>query len=809
MKISWLWLKRFFPQGELDEWTSRRLAGALTRQGFLVESVRPAFEPVKGVVLGKVVSAEPHPNADRLTLCTVTAGDGERQVVCGAPNVEVGKIYGYATVGSRLPGDREIGRATIRGVDSEGMLCSAPELGLDPLGSADGIWALPGVAESDLGADLFEVLGLGDVVLDLEVESNRGDALSHLGVAREVQWIVEAECALPPSHLVTGDRPAQDRSAVRIEDSEGCPRYLGRLIDGVTVGPSPAWLQARLVAVGQRPVNNVVDVTNYAMLEVGQPLHPFDFDRIAGGTIIVRRAREGEEFTTLDGRKRVLDHGMTMICDGDGPVAVGGVMGGLESEVFDKTTTVFLESAHFDRDRIATTSRRLGLASEASTRFARGVDPNLPPYALDRAASLIAEVSGGTVACGVVGDGTGGETRREPIELRHARVAAVFGAEVEPETTRRALQTLGFEVVGESEASLVVEPPSWRFDTHREIDLVEEVARLVGYDRPPLVELPRPAIAPAPSERETGLERLRHALQATGFDEARTPSFVGPDAMGPDFPIDNLVEIRNPISKDDRYLRPFIVATLGRTVSYNLKRGVRRVKLYEIGRVFSPPDVEGAGCRERRVVALAAAGDRDPLHWSTVESPEYAFFDLKGDLEDVLGACGVEARFAPGDHSFLHPGRRAAVLVEGAEIGFCGEIHPRLAARWDVEDRLCVAEIALDPLTAAPGPLELERVPREPAVERDLALVVPEETRAAEVVDAVREHALEELAGIDVFDRYRGPQVGEGRTSLGIRLTFQADRSLTDDEVDATVAGLVEALERKRGWRLRGETEDR
>ncbi|HJU86775.1 MAG TPA: phenylalanine--tRNA ligase subunit beta, partial [Gemmatimonadota bacterium] len=468
MRISYRWLASFFPGGALEELPPEELARRLTRQGLAVDDVRSAFPAFTGVVLGKVVQAGPHPNADRLTLCEVEAGDGARQVVCGAPNVEVGAIYGYATVGSRLPGDRQIRRAKIRGVESQGMLCSAPELGLDALGGAEGIWPIGGASEADLGRDLRDVLALDDTILDIDVTSNRGDALSHLGVAREAQWIVGRELELPAFRLAESGEAAASRSGVEIEDVEGCPRYFGRLIDGVGVGVSPAWLQTRLVAVGQRPVSDVVDVTNYVMLELGQPLHPFDFERLAGGRIVVRRAREGERFVTLDGKERTLDAEITMICDAEGPVAIGGVMGGLESEISESTRSVFLESAHFDPARVARAVRKLGLPSEASTRFARGVDPELPAIALDRAAAMIAEVSGGRVASGRVGADPGTRAARPRIALRLSRHEALVGKPTTIEDARKALEALGFGIAQADEGAVTVEVPSWRFDVRRE-----------------------------------------------------------------------------------------------------------------------------------------------------------------------------------------------------------------------------------------------------------------------------------------------------------------------------------------------------
>jgi phenylalanyl-tRNA synthetase beta chain len=802
MNVSYRWLSEFFPEGAFDALGPKELARGLTMIGLPVDEVRLAFAAFAGVVVGKVVAARPHPSADRLTLCTVIAGDGEREVVCGAPNVEIGGIYGYAPEGARLPGDRKIRRVRIRGTESAGMLCSAPELGLETLGSAEGIWRIPGLGDADLGRDLREVLGLDDWVFVVEVPSNRGDALSHLGIAREAQWLVEAPCNAPASgvHERGELSSASSRASVLVEDREGCSSYLGRLIDGVTVGPSPAWIQLRLIAVGARPVSNVVDATNYVMLECGQPLHPFDFDRLAGGRVMVRKARLGERFTTLDGKVRELDPAMTMIADAERAVAVGGVMGGLDSEVTEDTKTVFLESAYFDPARTARTARKLGISSEAATRFSRGVDPALTAYALDRATRLMAEVAGGSVAPGRVGV----EWRQEPryVALRLSRVSALIGLEVEPSDSRRALETLGFEITVDSAGTWGAAIPTWRFDVSREVDMVEEIARLMGYDRVPLAPLPRPAVGPARSAAERAVERLAAGARGAGFDEARTPSFVGENVLGPGYPIDKMVEIRNPISKTERFLRPFLVTTLGRAAAFNVARGARRVKLFEIGHAFH--SLPGAPCEERRTMGLAAAGWRFLLDWSQAEPPAYDFYDLKGDVEDIIeGAVGWRPGFIPGSRPFLHPGRQAEILdAAGRPIGFCGELQPRAAEAWGIEQPLYVAEWDVA-VFGQPMEVESTAVPREPSVERDLAVVVPDGVSSATVIAVVRAAELNHLTEVEVFDVYRGPQITAGHISLGLRLTFQADRTLTDAEVDREVGRLIQRLAGEHGFRLR------
>jgi phenylalanyl-tRNA synthetase beta chain len=809
MNVSFRWLSQFFDDGVLDELGPAGLAQRLTDQGLAVDELRPAFGPFSGVILAKVLTAKPHPDADRLTLCTVDAGDGSRQVVCGAPNVEVGALYGYAQVGAKLPGGSKIRRAKIRGVESDGMLCSAPELGLDALGSAEGIWAIPDAEEADLGRDLRETLGLDDTILVIDVTSNRGDALSHLGIARETQWITGKRMQLPRLDLSEGGRSANEQASVEVEDRDGCSRYLGRVINNVSIGPSPGWLQTRLLALDQRPINNIVDVTNYVMLEVGQPLHAFDLERISNAQIVVRRAHEGERMETLDGQERVLTSEMTMIADAREVVAIGGVMGGTDSEVSSSTTEIFLEGAHFDPSRVGRTARRLGMVSEASTRFSRGVDPEITGWAIDRAADMIAQFAGGRVAPGVVGMGANVEPRATgngALTLRDQRVKALVGYAIPVPEITRALESLGFGAESATDRALAVTVPSWRFDVAREIDLIEEIARLTGYSRIPMEALPAPPIAPEPTGDERRTTRVRETLRAAGFDEAQTPSFVDSATLATLELLDNLVEIKNPISQSQRFLRPYVFTTLGSAVAYNLNRQASRVKLFEIGHAFDGgTESERAPLRERRRVAMVAAGARGALDWTATDQIEYDFFDLKGDVEELLTQFGLsECVVDRGARRFLHPGRQAELTDRaGNTIGFCGELHPAVTASWGLTSKVFVAELGLDALPADGDALSVADVPREPAIARDLALVVPDGDTAQVIIEAVRSVGLEDLERVEVFDRYRGVQVDRGYYSLGVRLTFRTDRTLTDDEVDEQVDHLMGHLVEERGYRRR------
>lgn len=795
-------MSSFFEDGALDAIVANELARELTDHGLAVDEVRPAFDSFEGVVVGRVLEVSPHPKADRLTLCTVDAGKGEQRVVCGAPNVEVGALYGYAVPGSTLPGGRTIERATIRGVESEGMLCSAPELGLDALGSAQGIWAVPGLDDGVVGGDLREILEIDDTVFVFDLTSNRGDAMSHLGVAREVHAITGARLAMPAVALAEPVGAEFEGVGVAIDDIEGCPLYRARLVEGVTIGVSPAWLQLRLAAVGQRPISNVVDVTNFVMLEVGQPLHAFDFERIRG-VVTVRRAGEAERFTTLDGEERELDSSMTMITDERGSIAIGGVMGGAESEVTEATTRILLEGAHFAPWRIRDTSRALGLATEASIRFARGVDPEIAGWAIDRAATLIAAMTGATPVTSQVAADARPRDESAPIELRVSRAERVLGRSLTVEEVRGALDSLGFSIEASKNGVLRVTSPSWRFDIQGEVDLVEEVGRVVGYDSIPLAPLPAPAVAPHLPEEEERSERARRMMTALGFDEAYTPSFVTDRVLGAVTDVSKLVEMKNPIAMDSRWLRPYLFPGLGQSIAYNLNRRASRVRLFEIGETFLRAE-SGDAPIERRRLAFAAAGARRPLDWSATDDAALDFFDIKGDVEDLLNAFGTgRVAFVTSGRFYLHPGLQAAIVCGGVEIGFCGQVHPEVTEIWGSPAPVFVAEIDFNALPARVEPVTVTVPSREPATSRDLALVVPDSDTAEEVVSIIRSANVEDVEAIEVFDRYRGPQVGEGTYSLGIRVVFRSVRTLTDEEVDGRVSSMIERLQRERGYRLR------
>jgi phenylalanyl-tRNA synthetase beta chain len=802
MNVSYRWLRDLVPGLDLS---AAEVAEHLALRGAPVEGIVAPGEGLADVLVARVVTAGPHPNADRLSLCTVDAGAGVVQVVCGAPNVRAGAWYPFVPVGATLPGGVQIRKAKIRGAYSEGMLCSARELGLGT--DHAGILEIHG--EFEPGGSFVEALGLDDVTLDVEITANRGDLLCHAGVARELASRGGGEVFLPAlpgdPHLdVVYEEGAPEAKAggvsIRISDPDLCSRYLGAVVRGVTIGPSPAWLQARLRGAGARPINNVVDATNYVMLELGQPLHAFDLAKLEGSSIIVRRAGEAEKtFTTLDDEERRLSPDMLMICDATRPVAVAGVMGGLDSEVDGTTTDVLLECALFDSRSIRATRRALGMSTDASYRFERGVDPEGMRSALERALALIVATAGGAVDEPAL-DVHPGSFEPATVRLRLSRIERVLGVPIAGEQVQDLLEPLGFGVTGESGGTLLVSVPGFRsYDVTREVDLIEEVARTHGYDRFPAELGPyRPGTVPDHPMFQLEDELRRH-LAAAGFFEAHTPGFVGAG--------EGDVEVSNPLNAREPFMRRQVLPSLLRRVEYNLARGNRDVRLFELGTSFRAAG-SGAPPREESHLALVMTGLREPPHWSRPDEP-FSVWDLKGVLEEVAerayrGRATVvpePGADGPWDGSLAFAVRDG----EGETVGLGGRIRP---------DRMDLPVWAGDvwgfeltlPAEAAGAPVPVYRpLPQFPAVERDLALVVPDTVPAASALASIRAGAGDLLEEVGLFDLYRGEGVAAGSRSVAFRLRFRApDRTLKDAEVDRAMASVLARLKEELGVEPRG-----
>jgi len=802
MRVLLGWLKELVHVDAGADEVARRL----TMAGLEVEAVERLDAGLDRVVVGEIRSREGVPGT-HLSVCRVFDGTEELQVVCGAPNCDAGARVPLAKVGAVLPGGMEIRRAKLRGIESFGMLCSAKELGG---ADASGLLHLP--ADSAPGEPVAKVLGRDDVALEVNVTPNRADALSHLGIARDLAALFGVPVRRPETSVPDDGREVPAR--IDVEAPDGCGRYVGRVLEGVEIRPSPAWLQRRIEALGQRPINNVVDATNLVMLETGQPLHAFDLDRLAGARIRVRRAAEGEPFRTLDGKDHVLSAEDLVIADASRPVALAGVMGGEDSEVKPDTRRLLLESAYFAPSTVRRSARRHAVHSESSHRFERGVDAEGTRYAIDRLATVILQTAGGRPVGGAV-DVQPRPWRRAQVALRRTRLNALLGTEVPWDDARRLLAGLGLvETRGDGE-SATYEIPGFRGDLTLEADLGEEVARLRGFET-------IPARAPGgggtdasePPEHEA-TERVRAALAACGFDEAVNFAFVAREDLARVDPDGAPIALRNPIAADQAVMRTTLVPGLLRSLGRNLRHGAPSVRLFETGRAYLPPatppsvpehDPRFRVSDERARLALVAQGARARGWFAGKDALD--FWDLKGAVEAVLEATGVADAtvvHAPGG-AWLHPRSATAVPREGTEWGRFGEIHPALADAWELPRTTLVGELDMEAILAAARIVPVFKgVPRFPATLRDVAVVVAESAQADDVRAEIRRA---DPAGLVeealLFDVYRGTQVPEGRKNLAFSLRYRApDRTLTDDEVGALHAAIVARLERTFGAALR------
>lgn len=782
------------------------LAERLTMAGLEVDGIRETAPAFRGVRVARILTLKAHPNADHLSLCDVTTGESTFPVVCGARNIGVGDTVPLAVVGATLPGDLVIRDSRIRGEVSQGMLCSEDELGIG--GDASGILILP--PDLPLGAELGDVLNLRDVVLDIGVTPNRADCLSIVGVAREWAALSGGKVRYPAIDVTENDEDIQEITSVEILDPDLCARYAARIIKGARIGPSPLWIRQRLEAVGLRPINNVVDVTNFVMMELGQPLHAFDYRFLEEGRIVVRRSREGEPFVSLDGKERILKADTLLICDGVKPVAIGGIMGGLNSEIQPDTETILLESAYFNPSSIRRTSRALAMGTDAAFRFERGIDPEGVIRALDRAARLIAEVSGGTVCRGAIDQYPRKIETARRIPLRVRRVNDLLGTDIPAEEIVRLLTSLEMEVELEAEGRMAVTPPTCRVDIVREIDLVEEISRLYGYDRTPAT-LPAVSVIAGVSEGKGAVERrIRDIMIGAGYTETINYSFISPEAVD-QLDIETAderrrqVRIQNPLTEDQAVMRTTMVYSLLLNAKRNADCGRSDLKIYEIGRTFIGRG-EGELPQERNRFACLIAGLRYEDRWDS-RNLRADFYDLKGSVENMLEVLGIPSvRFQSGIHEpILHPGKSCG--VQGAEetIGFLGEVHPDILARMDLVGPVLVCELDLDRLAALCSSRRVVRtIPRFPSSSRDVAFLVRRELEAREVLLPAEDSHEELLEKVHIFDIYEGQNLPAGMKSMGLRFSYRgADRTLTDDEVNEVHGRIVQRIVRVTGAAIR------
>jgi phenylalanyl-tRNA synthetase beta chain len=799
MKISYRWLKDFVD----TDLGPREVAARLADAGIEVASIAPVAEGLSGVVVGRIDAIDRDLGdaaaGDHVVLCRVAIADRSFSVICGAPNAAVGMRTAFAPPAATLSGGQPVKAVRIRGVMSEGILCSEKELGLSD--DHHGILELP--ADAPLGADLVGYLGLDDAVLEIEITPNRPDVLAVVGVAREIGAITGAQFHVPPVAVREGPTEAARLCAIEIEAADLCPRFCARVVTGLTVRPSPPWLAQRLRAVGLRPINNIVDVTNYVMWELGQPLHAFDLDALAQQKIVVRRPRAGERLVTLDGQERTLGPDMALVCDGERPVGVGGVMGGANTEVTERTTAVLLEAAYWNPGSIRRTARTLGLATDAAYRFERGGDIGGLPDVLDRAGQLMAELGGGVVARGVL-DVYPRPRPEVRILLRLSRVERLIGICPPRETVVRILRSLGFEV-DESTEALQVTVPSFRRDVLQEDDLVEEVIRIWGYDKIPVaLDRGRTLI---PVRRPPTLELSRavnRALTAAGLSECITYSFVDPDrlALMGWRERANLVGLENPLSRERSVMRPSIVPGLLEVLAINANHQVADCRVFETGRVFTPHRDEDGDrpVHEELWAGIALVGLRHVRGWNT-SGERVDVYDAKGMAELALTAAGISgwetiAWSEEATPRYLEPGRSARLAIAGREIGRFGSVALAVREAFGLGAPVFVAEVSLSAVLDLPrwSPRYLP-LPRYPAMQRDLAIVVSNDVTAAEVEAAIYGLRLPLLTKLSLFDVYAGDQVGPGRRSLAWSLTFQAlDRTLRDADVNDVYARIVREI---------------
>ncbi len=798
MKVSCNWLKTHLPL----ELSATELGAHLLRLGFEVaghQRLGPAFT---GVVVAKVVSREKHPNADKLSVCVVDDGAAKWNVVCGAPNVDSGQTVAFARIGAVLPGNLKIEGRKLRGVESQGMICSRAELGLPK--DEDGIWIM--ATGPELGIDVRCLLGPADDVLEVEITPNRPDCLSHRGLARELAAYLRQELKPLGGGMIESTKAS---FPVKVEDAEACPFYGARLIEGVTVGESPAWLKAQLEAIGLRPVNSVVDATNYVLHDIGQPLHAFDADQLAGSRIVVRRSKAGEKFLALDHKTYDLPEGLLVIADAEKPVALAGVMGGEETAVTMATKRIILEGAYFNPAEARKSSQRTRLRSDSSYRFERGADPEAPRAAADRAAALILRLAGGSAA--KPAEAAAPRQARAPIRTSAAEINSILGAGFPQQAVQEVLSSIG-ELKDEA-AGFVFAAPSWRRDLGTANDLAEETGRFLGYDGIPYRMAPMAAQAARLTPIETESRRVRARLAALGLCEVYNYDLLSEKALAAcRLPADDQPRVANPLSEDWAVLRPSLLPGLLKNAQYNLGRGADAVRFFELGKTYA---LRGKAVEEVWRAAGILLGPVLDVRWQAARSPRASFYDGKAIIEDLLGKAGpvVWAKLSErpagrtSSDPLFHPTNSLRALINGAPVGTVGLLHPRVARAYDLDrEEAVVFDADLESLAGREKTASrFQEFSALPVSRRDLALVLDKSTPYKDLESAILNCRIEALQDVLLFDVYEGKNIPAGKKSLAIRLTFgRLERTLTDGEVNAAVETIVSALDRKLGASLRG-----
>jgi phenylalanyl-tRNA synthetase beta chain len=793
MLVSLKWLKDYVD----IEIRAEELAHKLTMVGLEVEDIKTIGPKFSGVIVTKILSVKPHPSADRLFVCDVSDGAETYKIVCGAKNIAPGNIVPLAKIGAVIPGGYTIKSSVLRGEKSDGMLCSETELEIGD--DESGIMQLP--ADLTLSTPLEIALNIKDTVLDVNVTPNRSDCLSMIGIAREVAAITGKKMKLPALKVKETSEDINSLTSVKIIDSDLCPRYTARMIKNVQIASSPIWMKSRLEAAGLRAINNIVDVTNFVMLEMGQPLHAFDFRYLEEERIVVRKSKENEEFISLDEKSRTLPPETLLICDGVKPVAIGGIMGGLNSEVKEDTQIVLLESAYFNPSSIRRSSRKLGMPTDAAFRFERGIDPEGVVKALNRAAQLIADLSGGSICKNYIDEYPRKVPVIENIPLRIERIRQIIGTDIGTKEVVKILRGIGMVVKSNGKGRYVVTPPTCRVDILREIDLIEEIVRLYGYDHVP-VTLPHFYMSEVEVIPRLELEeKIRQLMIGNGFTEIINYSFGTPLASEilslPDKDERrNSVKIINPLGEELSAMRTTMIYGLLDTAKRNANNGSLDLKIFEIGRTFIHRK-EGELPEERNMLAGLITGRITDDFWNSGKNVD--FYTMKGCLENIfydlkIGNCKY---MASSNESFLHPGKACKIFINDKEIGWIGEIHPDIQEKFDFKNNVYVFEINMDILCKAYGDRTIfyQELSKFPSVTRDAAFLIPELMEADKMINIVWEQKEDLLENVSIFDVYKGKGIPEGTKSLGLRFSYRAtERTLTDVEARAIHDRIVQKI---------------
>jgi len=799
MRASLNWLKEFV---DIDQ-KPAKVAEILTMAGLEVEGIEHRAQNLYDIAVARILDIKPHPRADRLSICRLDAGKEEVSVVCGATNINKGDLVPLALPGTRLPDGSLIKESRIRGEVSQGMLLAEDEMGLTD--DHSGIMILPG--DLTPGNSLSDAMDLEDWILDVTLTPNRVDCASILGIAREIGTLTKRRITVPEIQTEESDNLIEHLADVTILDSQGCPRYTAGLVEHVRIGPSPFWMRYRLHVSGIRSINNVVDVTNYVLLELGQPLHAFDYHRLADRRIVVKRAEQGQVFTTLDDQTWYLDDQTLMICDGEEPVALAGIMGGLNSEITESTTGVLIESAYFDPITISRSSKRLSLSTEASYRFERGIDIEGTDFALKRSLMLIAQLAGGDIAKGII------DCYPKPwcppkITLRADRANKILGTSIDIKEMADHLSSLSMAVKVVDHDQMEVCPPSFRVDITREADLVEEIARLVGYNNIPVT---LPAIRPTEENMPEFVlrDRIKTMLVGVGFTEIITYSFISPQSAdilgaGEKSDLRSFVKLRNPLSQDQSVMRTSLIPGLLSTVRSNSLRGQNDLRIFEWGRTY----IKGNGelPREKQVLAALITGMVSAQEWYQ-EPREADFFDIKGVAENILEELGIEkAEYKRNSaKEGFDPHEYARIFYAGSEIGATGKVSKNVLKGYGVEKEAFVLELCIDTLLPfVVWVKEFTPLAKFPSVRRDISIIVDRSVQSAMLVDIVKEKGTDLVESVDIFDLYQGKQIAPQEKALAVRIDCRSkERTLTDDEVNEIHEGIIHEICRRTGGRLR------